>query len=266
MNPPLFLARLVFTVSLLGCFAGSAGAAESAPATGKRVLFVYNQSDLEKAHAAVPAVPARIQAKESQRSNDHKLAAYFTGLGFTVTTTDEYSPATLAEGEDLIVISESVSAVEIGTKYRDTPVPLVTFENDLVGDLGMSDDKAGRDWDTEAGLRFVRIVNAPHPLAAGLAAGSQNVLSTDRFKMSWGRPALGSGATVIATLRGDPEKAAIFAFEKGASLTNDRVAPARRVMFFLDSDTFEQLRPEGLALLRATLLWAANVIPPQSQR
>ena len=259
MNALFFLARLTISMGLLGSLAVCAVAAERAPAAGKRVLFVYNQSDLEKAHAAVPPVPARIQAKESQRTNDHKLVAYLTSLGFTVTTTDEYSPVALAADQDLIVISESVSAVEIGTKYRDTPVPLVTFENDLVGDLGMSDDKAGRDWDTEAGPRFVRIVNAPHPLAAGLAAGNQNVLAKDTFKMSWGRPLLGSGAIVIATVRGEPEKAAIFAFEKGATMANDRLAPARRVMFFLDSDTFEQLRPEGLALLRATLLWAINV-------
>ena len=47
---------------------------------------------------------------------------------------------------------------------------------------------------------------------------------------------------------------------EGLHLTADlrECAPARRVMFFLDSDTFEQLRPEGLALLRAAILWAVS--------
>ena len=250
--------RLVLTLVLLAPVAIRAAAPDPAVAQGKRVLFVFNQTDLEKAKAAVPAVPARIEAKQTQRNNDTKLAAYLGSLGFIVTATDEFSPAALAAGHDLILISETVSAVEIGPKYRDTPVPLVTFENDLLGDLGMTADKIGRDWETEPGLRFLRIVNAPHPLAAGLAAGNQNVLASDHFKMSWGRPVLGGGATIIATFRGEPEKAAIFAYEKGATLAHDRLAPARRVMFFLDADAFEQLRPEGLALLRAALLWAVS--------
>ena len=254
----LFTATLLSLLTLLMAGPARAAALDPAVAKGKHVLFVYNQTDLEKARTAVPAVPARIEAKQTQRNNDAKIMAYLGTLGFIVTVTDEYSPATLAAGQDLILISETVSAVEIGPKYRDTPVPLVTFENDLLGDLGMTDDKGTRDWDTEPGLRFVRIVNAPHPLAAGLPAGNQNVLATDHFKMSWGRAALGTGATVIATLRGEPEKAAIFAFEKGATMANDRPAPARRVMFFLDSDAFEQLRPEGQALLRAALLWAVS--------
>lgn len=256
MNPRN-LSRLLL-VFALGCapLTVSAAALDPSVAKGKRVLFVYNQTDLEKAKTAVPAAPARIEAKQIQRNNDTKIAAYLGSLGFVVTATDEFSSATLADGQDLIVISETVSAVEIGPKYRDTAVPLVTFENDLVGDLGMSADRAVRDWDTEPGLRFVHIVNAAHPLAAGLAAGNQNVLASDHFKMSWGRPVLGSGALVIATIRGEPEKAAIFAYEKGATMANDRLAPARRVMFFLDADAFEQLRPEGLALLRASLLWA----------
>jgi hypothetical protein len=228
----LLVTRLALFFVLFASLGARAAVPDAAVAKGKRVLFVYNQSDLEKARAAVPAVPARIEAKQTQRNNDTKLIAYLGTLGFVVTPTDEYSPAALAGDQDLVVISETVSAVEIGPKYRETAVPLVAFENDLLGDLGMTADKAG------------------------LAAGNQNVLATDRFKLSWGRPVLGSGATVIATLRGEPEKAAIFAYEKGATMADDRLAPARRVMFFLDSDTFEQLRPEGLALLRAALLWA----------
>ena len=250
--------RLALALGLLAPFAARAAALDPAVAQGKRVLFVYNQADLEKARAAVPVVPARFEAKQTQRHNDTKIAAYLRTLGFIVTATDEFSPASLAAGQDLILISETVSAVEIGPKYRDVAVPLVTFENDLVGDLGLSADKADRDWGTDAGLRFIHLVNAPHPLAAGLGAGNQNVLASDHFKMSWGRPVLGSGATVIATLRGEPEKAAIFAYEKGATMASDRAAPARRVMFFLGADAFEQLRPEGLALLRAALLWAVS--------
>ena len=122
----------------------------------------------------------------------------------------------------------------------------------------MAGQKNHRDYGTDDDQRFVEIVNAPHPLAAGLAAGVQNVLTDEHFKMNWGKPGL--GATTIATLRGDPDKAAIFAYERGATMSGEALAPARRVSFFLWQDTFEALRPEGLALVRAAALWAAT--PP----
>ena len=118
--------------------------------------------------------------------------------------------------------------------------------------------KSGRDYGTDDEQRFIWLVNAPHPLAAGLAAGLQNVLGDEHCKMNWGRPGL--GAVTIATLRGEPEKAAIFAYEKGATMNGEFLAPARRVSFFLWQDTFNQLRPEGLALFRAAVLWAVS--PP----
>jgi hypothetical protein len=138
-------------------------------------------------------------------------------------------------------------------------VPLLTFENDLLGELGMTALKAGRDYGTDDEQRFIWLVNAPHPLAAGLAAGIQNVLSDEHCKMNWGKPGL--GAVTIATLRGEPEKAAIFAYEKGATMNGEFLAPARRVSFFLWQDTFDQMRPEGLALFRAAVLWAVR--PPE---
>lgn len=69
--------------------------------------------------------------------------------------------------------------------------------------------------------------------------------------MSWGRP--GCGAIAIATVYGQPDKAAIFAYEKGATMDYAALAPARRVMFFLDNDTFVNLSPAGVALFDAAV-------------
>jgi hypothetical protein len=237
-----------------------AASTDPAVAQGKHVLYVYNQTKLESAMAAVPppADPKRIPTLEKWRSNDRKVIAYLESLGFVVTGTNESSPIEAAKGKDLIVISESVDALDIGTKYRQVPVALLTFENDLLGELGMTGLKSGRDTGTDDNQRFLWMVNAPHPLSAGLAAGLQNVLADENLKMNWGKPGL--GATTIATLRGEPDKAAIFAYERGATMNGEALAPARRVSFFLWQDTFEQLRPEGIALFRAAVLWA--VAPP----
>jgi hypothetical protein len=228
-------------------------------AHGRTVLYVYNQTKLEKSRTAEPTDPKRIAQLESWRKNDEDAMQFLRSLGFTVTGANETTPVDAAKTRDLVIISESVDAVDVDAKYRYVAVPLLTFENDLLGELGMTGLKNGRDYGTDDEQRFIWLVNAPHPLAAGLAAGIQNVLTDEHCKMNWGKPGL--GAVIIATLRGEPEKAAIFAYEKGATMNGEFLAPARRVSFFLWQDTFDQMRPEGLALFRASVLWAVS--PPE---
>ena len=231
---------------------------DPAAAKGKKLLYVYNQTKLEKARAMAPPPddPKRIPSLESWRSNDQQALAMLKTMGFSVSETDEFSSLDAVKGQDFIVVSESVDALEIGTKYRNVTIPLLTFENDLLGELGMVGWKNGRDTGTEDNQRFLWLVNAPHPLSAGLAPGIQNVLMDENLKMSWGKPGL--GAIIIATLRGEPDKAAIFAYEKGATMYGDFLAPARRVSFFLWQNNFEQMRPEGVALFKAAVLWAVT--------
>lgn len=250
-----------FMLSMLVGLSPGSWAATVNPNAGrdKRVLYVYNQIKLEKARAAEPAEPLRIAQLESWRKNDEDAMKFLRSLGFKVTGANEATPVEAVKDQELVIISETVDAVDVGTKYRYVTVPLLTFENDLLGELGMTDLKNGRDYGTDDGQRFIWLVNAPHPLAAGLAAGIQNVLTDEHCKMNWGKPGL--GAITIATIRGEPEKAAIFAYEKGATMNGEFLAPARRVSFFLWQDTFDQLRPEGLALFRAAVLWAVS--PPE---
>lgn len=253
--------RLILVLlAFVGVTASSALAAQVDPAVarGKTVFYVSNMTKLEKARVATPIDPKRVTTLETWRRNDAAVVTWLKGLGFRVRQVDESAPAAATQGADLIIISESIDALEVANKYRTTPIPLITFENDILGDLAMAGQKNHRDYGTDEDQRFVDIVNAPHPLAAGLAAGIQNVLTDEHFKMNWGKPGL--GATTIATLRGEPDKAAIFAYERGATMSGEALAPARRLSFFLWQDTFEAMRPEGLALFRAAVLWA--VTPP----
>jgi hypothetical protein len=228
-------------------------------AHGKKVVYVYNRTKLEKARLAEPSDPKRIAQLEAWRKNDDDAMQFLRSLGFTVTGASETTSVDAAKTQDFVIISETVDAVDVDARYRYVTVPLLTFENDLLGELGMTALKNGRDYGTDDEQRFIWLVNAPHPLAAGLTAGIQNVLTDEHCKMNWGKPGL--GAVTVATLRGEPEKAAIFAYEKGATMNGEFLAPARRVSFFLWQDTFDQLRPEGLALFRAAVLWAVS--PPE---
>jgi hypothetical protein len=248
---------LVWTVLVaVGAAAAWAVPVDPNAAKGKKVLFLINRIKLERSKAASPQDPAKVTMFTTQRANDDAIVKYLGSLGFGVTLGDEATPESAASGMDLILISESVDALDMAGKFRTTPVPLITFENDLTPSLGMTGMKNGVDTGTAETQRLLWVVNAPHPLAAGLPAGLGNVLDDEHVRMNWGHP--GPGAIVIATLPSEEDKAAIFAYEKGATMHWEFCAPARRMGFFLYSDTFLHLRPEGLALFRAAVLWSVS--------
>ena len=158
-----------------------------------------------------------------------------------------------AAGADLVVISSTVSSKDVNPAWRQAAVPVLTWENDLLDDLAMTGKRRDADFGGVEKERYLWVVNAPHPMAGGVPAGIANVYGP-QAAMGWGRPGL--GATLIATVYGQPEKAAIFGYEKGATMDYESLAPARRVMFFLDNDSFTKLSPIGLRLFDAAVDWA----------
>jgi len=196
-----------------------------------------------------------IQTGGPNQAVDDKVREHLAGRGFAVTLANQDADPATAKGFDLVVISSTVSAKDLAAGWRQSPVPLLLWENDALDDLAMTGKRHDVDFGAAAKERYVWIVNAPHPMAAGLPAGVANVY-VKQAGMSWGKPGL--GATTIATLYGEPDKAAIFGYEKGATMDYESLAPARRVMFFLDNDTFTNLSPAGLALFDAAIDWAVG--------
>lgn len=204
--------------------------------------------------------------------NDHpKMVAHLTSIGFDVTVKEWPSDKEI-EQADLILISEQVSGTDQGEKFRFVPVPVMCMESDLYDDLRMTGlnfdsdygefisermQRAAPYWPNPAGnpapQRFLYLFNAPHPMQAGLPNGVAQLL-TSHEEMNWGRP--GPAAIVIATIAGEPYKMAIFGYEKGAIMTGENIAPARRVGFCLR--TFSGLSPNGVKLFDAALKWAAE--------
>jgi len=202
----------------------------------KRILFVVQ----EKAAAPVIAIDAAIKK-------------HLETLGYAVTEIDEAAPVPLLTREDMIVISSSISAHKLEGKYRASPLPIVTWESYLLPHMGMSGMKENTDFGTIEKNRYLWLVNAPNPLSAGLPAGMLNVYSRGT-SMNWGKPGL--GATIIATIAGEPDKVAEFSYEKGATMDYENIAPARRVFIFLDNTTFTNLNPAGISLFDAAISWS----------
>lgn len=186
---------------------------------------------------------------------DEQIKHHLDSMGYAVTFIDQEEPASKAAGYDLLIISSTVRSQGLEGKYTDINIPMLTWENDLLDDLRFTGRYKGVDFGEVEGEHYIWIVNAPHPLAAGLKPGINSVYRKDQ-PMGWGKPGL--GAAIIATMPGQPDKAIIFGYEKGATMDYDFIAPARRVMLFLDNKTFPELKENGLKLFEAALKWSLN--------
>lgn len=230
----------VLFAATLGLAASGLSARAVTP-VGNRVLLVVQ----------LKAAPATVAA-------DAAVKKHLESLGYAITELDEAQPVPPVEGEDLIVISSSISAHKLEAKYRLVPLPVVTWESYLLPQMGMSGMKENGDFGTIEKSRYLWMVNMPHPLSAGLPSGLLNVYKRGAA-MNWGKPGL--GATIIATLPGEPGKVAEFAYEKGATMDYENIAPARRVFIFLDNTTFTDLNDVGAKLFDAAISWSLAGAP-----
>lgn len=234
MKPPKFIASLLlaFLFLLANMFAAESQAASSA--TPKKVLLVV-----------------RMEGKSLPI--DQKIQQHLVSRGYVVTLHSQYAAVDATLDTDLVILSSTVRSCDLLGAYRNVTAPMLTWESDLLDDLGMTAKRVDTDFGKVEKQRYVWLVNAPHPLAAGLPAGVVNVYEKPAA-MNWGKPGL--GASTIATLYGQPDKAVIFGYEKGATMDYESLAPARRVMFFLDNETFPNLSTSGLKLFDAAVDWA----------
>ena len=232
-----FLTTAASLGAVLAVATPAARAASSDPRAGKRVVML-------------------VQLNGPSLAVDQKVAAHLTARGYSVRMLDQAQPPEAVGDADLVVISSTVSSKQVAGGWRYLAKPLLTWENDLLDDFAMTGKRHDVDFGEAEKERYLWLVNAPHPIAAGLPAGVTNVY-VKQAAMSWGKPGL--GATTIAPLYGQPEKAAIFAYEKGATMDYESLAPARRVMFFLNNATFGNLSPAGNSLFDAAVDWALGL-------
>lgn len=202
------------------------------------------------------ATKRHIKLQRDGLNSDKRVKLHLEHRGFKVTMADQYDSMEKAKGHDLIILSSVVQSREMSnTLFKNSKIPLLTWENDLFDSLRLTGRKKGIHYGEKNKEHYIRIINAPHPLSAGLSAGKTYVYPRD-VMMGWGVPS--RAAIVIATLPGELDKAVIFAYEKGSTMDYDFLAPARRVALFLDNYTFEKLTPTGLKLFDAAVDWSIS--------
>ena len=201
------------------------------PPTLKPALFVVGATTLNNGDSAVLQRLTRLNF------------AVTVKLARTVTAAD-------AQGKALVVISSTVLSTDVNTMFRSVAVPVFTWEQNLMDDLGMTTDS---DHGTIVGQTQVAITNSTSPLIAAANLSGTRRTTTNASIFSWARP--NANATVAATLAGDSTKAVIFGYDTNVAMPG-LTAPARRVGFFFEDATAATLTSDGWTLFDAAIGWA----------
>ena len=174
---------------------------------------------------------------------------HLTAAGYSVTVRNQTQAVTGdAYGKSLVIISNSVTSGNVNTKFRNVPLPVLNWEPSLFDDLQMTGLTSGTHYGDQSGQTQVSVVNTGHPLAAGLSGNVQTTANPQLY--FWGVPA--ASADVVATIVGDPGRAALFGYEEG-DLMVGLVAPARRAGFF--NGIGADFTGNGWALFDAAVKW-----------
>lgn len=204
---------------------------------------------------AAPPPPGALFVVGNTTLNPSDLAVKtrLEGRGFVVATVSApASTAGNATGKSVVVISSTCVSGDVNVKFRDVAVPVLNWETSVLDDLGMAGPTYGTHYGATDAQTAVSIVDASHPMAAGLSGRVTTTSAARRY--IWGVP--NGNAKVVATLDGDPGKAVIFGYEAGVAMPG-LTAPARRVAVFLENDAAEVLTANGWALFDAAVSWAA---------
>ena len=146
------------------------------------MLMVLLAGLLFKPVAAAPVAPADLHGKHvvfivwlasKAHPTDLKVQQHLESLGCVVKMVDDVAPASEAAGQDLIVISSTVSAKNVEGRFKHTPTPVMLWECNILDDMSMTGKHQEVDYgeDEKPEQTYIWLVNAPHPLSAALYQG-----------------------------------------------------------------------------------------------
>jgi hypothetical protein len=187
-------------------------------------------------------------------SSDAAVKARLESLGYTVTVKDDAS-CTSNDSSDkgLILISSTCNSANVGTKYRDVAVPVITWESYLYDDMKMTGTTVNSHYGVSSNISKMRVTDSAHPIAQG-ATGDFTVFTCGKT-INWGNP--GNGASKVASVPGYPSCSLIFTYDAGAPMVGMN-APARRCGFFLDNDNADNFTSTGWLIFDRTVQWASG--------
>lgn len=186
---------------------------------------------------------------------DEKTMDHLKSLGYSVTFKKDNEVTTEdALSYDVVFVGESSGSAYIGKKFMNSPVPVVYAEPYALDDIHLSSAASG-SFGSYENQDSLAIKDGKHPLFAGLS-GTVKVYN-QAGKVNFGQP--GEEAIIIATAVDDPNKATIFAYEKGAKNVNGDPVPARQVATFLFAGQEDHMTEAGWKLIDESVKWALGI-------
>ena len=191
---------------------------------------------------------------------DTAVVAHLTARGAEVTLigTDEdsaHDPEQVAASHDLLLVSSSIGALSTAARYAQTTTPLIFWEPRL---LKMRRVPLSPQGGTRPEQASIRIVDADHPITAGLTVDQRLRVVHRPDTLSVAYPPSGPGVQVLAKhLTGGD--AALMVAEAGAELSNGQPAQARTVFLFWHHDTFHWSTGAAVRIFDRAVDWALGL-------
>jgi hypothetical protein len=219
-----------------GGAAGSSGSTGPIDLTGRKALLV-------------------VDSPSSLADGEVILQETLEERGLTVTVGASTGPASLASGQNVVIVSDSSSASDFTPIFGSVPVPMIVFGNSAFQQLGWTNSSSAKG--TVNSTTMVSIVSTSTTLSSDLAAGTAftMILPTQSTSLYWGTP--GGAPITVASIMGSANELIDFAYEKGTA-TATGTAPARRVGLGWKTNAIQNLTINGFKLLSAAIDWTAG--------
>ena len=186
--------------------------------------------------------------------SDAAVADHLEDAGYNVTPIDDmFLESWDAMGFGLVIVSSGVNSEWVNGVFANVEVPVLSNEAYIFHDMGMTGGDNTDCFGTAFGTH-VDVVDSSHPTSAG-RDGALKVYNIPR-QMSWGM-AVGDGVNV-AELYQQSNQYGVFAYDRGDLMFEGKVAPARRVGFFIGEQAGNEMAEEGWNLFDAAVAWAID--------
>ena len=193
-----------------------------------------------------------VVGKSAIKDSDKAVIKHLEGRGFSVHVKKDIDvQGADADNKNLVIISESVLAKEINSKFRDVAAPVICSEPWLYDDFGMTGETKFQDFGRKAKQKDISVSADGHPMAAALSGNVQ--VSSKTSYLGWGIP--GEEAIRVACLNDDAEKCVIFGYDTGSKMPG-LTAPGKRAGFFMFKNSASSLTAEGWWLFNAVVDWS----------
>ena len=192
---------------------------------------------------------------------DVAVVAHLAARGATVNMigidyASQHDPAQVAASHDLLLLSSSIRALDTAARYAQTTTPLIFWEPLLLAAARVPLSPWGG---TRSQQTDIRIVDADHPITAGLPVDQPLRVVRRPDTLSVAYPHSGAGVQVLAMHILGKADAALMVAEVGAELAHGQAARARTVFLFWHHDTFHRSTGNAVRLFDRAVDWALGL-------